>query len=304
MSNNTNEHAHHHHPAPSSYGLAFGVGIGLNLAFVAIEAGYGLWAGSLALVADAGHNLSDVFSLALAWGAHWLSGRARSAQRTYGYKKATILASLVSGLLLLVALGLIAWEAVGRLFSSNLSDVNSLTVMIVAAIGVVINTATALLFMRGQEKDLNIRGAFLHMAADAGVSLGVVIGGLVIRQTGWQVVDPIISLIIVGVILVGTWNLLKESLRLTLDSVPQNINVEKIDQYLKTIPGVISVHDLHIWALSTTQNALTVHLVLCDLPKDNQLVFAIQEELIHEFEIDHATIQIELDGGGGCALED
>jgi len=284
-------HNHNHDHKINNYNKAFVIGITLNIIFVVIEAGYGIAAGSLALIADAGHNLSDVISLLLAWGASYLALKQPTEKRTYGFRRVTILASSVSAILLLVVLGGIVWEAFGRL--ANPQPVNSMTVIIVAAIGVVINTATALLFVSGQKHDLNIRGAYLHMAADAGVSLGVVVAGIVIMITGWLWIDPAISLVLVVVILVGTWNLLHESINLSVDAVPQNINISGIKDYLTKIEGVSEIHDLHVWALSTTQTALTAHLVTTKNLIDNEFLKEIQQHLHDNFDIEHATIQVE-----------
>jgi cobalt-zinc-cadmium efflux system protein len=290
-------HAH----GPVDYGRRFAIGVALNVVFVAIEAIVGLSIGSLALVADAGHNLSDVASLLLAWGAVWLAGLHPTRRSTYGFRKATVLASLASACLLLSALGVIAWQAVGRLQSP--APVDGDWVIAVAAVGTVINTATALLFMSGRKRDLNIRGAYLHMAADAAVSVGVVIGGLVIRTTGWLWVDPVLSLAIVALILVGTWGLLRESTHLLLDGVPDHIDPEAVHAWLAARPGVASVHDVHIWALSTTEVALTAHLVMPGGYPGTDTQAAITAGLRREFGIDHATLQIEVaDPGHGCSL--
>ncbi len=283
--------SHNHSHAINDYSKAFAIGITLNIIFVVIETGYGITAGSLALIADAGHNLSDVISLLLAWGASYLALKQPTEKRTYGFRRVTILASSVSAILLLVVLGGIVWEAIGRL--ANPQPVHSMTVVIVAAIGVVINTATALLFVSGQKHDLNIRGAYLHMAADAGVSLGVVVAGIVIMITGWLWIDPAISLVLVVVILVGTWNLLHESINLSVDAVPQDINISGIKDYLTKIEGISEIHDLHIWALSTTQTALTVHLITTKNLIDNEFLKEIQRHLHDNFDIEHATIQVE-----------
>ena len=248
-------------------------------------------ADSLALIADAWHNLSDVISLLLAWGAHYLSSRPATLKRTYGLGRVSILASLLSAVLLLFALGAISWEAIQRFFAPQ--EVKGSVVITVAAIGVVINTATALLFASGQKQDLNIRAAYLHMAADAGVSLGVVIAGGAIMLTGWLWLDPVISLLIVFVVLLGTWNLLKDSLNLSIDAVPKNIDIAKIKEYLQALPNVSGIHDLHVWALSTRQNALSVHLISINDKIDNALICEIQEELNKNFNIGHATIQVE-----------
>lgn len=283
--------SHNHDHEINNYNKAFVIGITLNVIFVVIEAGYGIAAGSLALIADAGHNLSDVISLLLAWGASYLALKQPTEKRTYGFRRVTILASSVSAILLLVVLGGIVWEAFGRL--ANPQPVNSMTVIIVAAIGVVINTATALLFVSGQKHDLNIRGAYLHMAADAGVSLGVVVAGIVIMITGWLWIDPAISLVLVVVILVGTWNLLHESINLSVDAVPRDIDISGIKDYLTKIEGVSEIHDLHVWALSTTQTALTAHLVITKNLIDNEFLKEIQQHLHDNFDIEHATIQVE-----------
>jgi len=287
----THHHGHTHDGAPADFGRAFIIGIVLNLGFVAVELTYGLFADSLALIADAGHNFSDVIGLVLAFGATILARRIPSDKRTYGLKRATILASLLSALLLLVALGGIVWEAATR-FASD-SPVDGKTVMIVAAIGVVVNTATALLFVSGQKHDLNIRGAYLHMAADAGVSLGVVLVGLGIIATGWTWLDPAISLAIVVIIFVGTWHLLRESLNLTMDAVPEGVVLEDVRTYILNLPEVDALHDLHVWALSTTETALTAHLVVSVGAIDNDFLNRTSHELSHKFSIDHVTIQVE-----------
>ena len=290
-----------HDHSIKDFNSAFAIGIGLNIAFVIIEALYGFLSHSLALIADAGHNLSDVLGLLLAWGAIWLAGKAPSDKRTFGFRKATILASLGSALLLLVSLGAIAWEAIERF--TNPQPVQGLTVMIVAGIGVVINTITALLFVSGQKEDLNIRGAYLHMAADAGVSLGVVFAGAISMYTGWLLVDPITSLIIVAIIFVGTWSLLRDSMNLALDAVPKGIDMQAIRDYLATLPQVSQIHDLHVWAISTTEVALSVHLIVSDkepLPRD--FLNRIQRQLHDEYGIEHATIQLEREGDQQCLL--
>ena len=293
-------HSHHHHEI-NNYNRSFAIGIALNVIFVVIEVSYGLLADSLALIADAGHNLSDVMSLMLAWGASHLATKHPTHKRTYGLRKVTIMASLVSAVLLLVALGGIAWESVERLSSPQ--PVDGVIIIVVAAIGVVINTATALLFVKGQKHDLNIRAAYLHMAADAVISLGVVIAGVAIMLTGWLWLDPLISLFIVVVILLGTWHLLRDSIDLAIDAVPQGINVAEIKSYLSALKNVSDIHDLHVWALSTTETALTVHLVTTHELIDNCFLQEVQEHLHHHFNIAHATIQIENeDGDYTCVL--
>lgn len=296
-------HSHaggHHHHAPANMGRAFAIGVILNTAFVAAEVAAGLWTGSLALLADAGHNLSDVLSLLLAWGATVLARRAPAGRRTYGLRKATILASLANAILLLVAVGAIASEAVRRF--AEPAAIDSDIVMITASLGVLINGATALLFMRGSHDDLNVRGAFLHMAADAGVSLAVVAGAFLMARTGLLWIDPVLSLIIAGVIVLGTWSLLRDSADLAMDAAPRGINVEAVRAYLAGLPGVESVHDLHIWAMSTTETALTAH-VLRPLNSDgDQFLHTACEGLERRFKIGHATLQVETDAAHACRL--
>lgn len=293
--------AHDHGHRQVSHGRAFAIGVCLNLAFVAVEAVYGLRANSLALVADAGHNLSDVLGLALAWGAAVLARRLPTARRTYGLRRTSVLAALANSVLLLIAVGAIAWEAIQRL--SRPAPVSASTVIWVAAVGVVINTITALLFMAGQKRDLNIRGAFLHMAADAGVSAGVVGAGLAIGVTGWVWVDPASSLLVVVVILLGTWGMLRDSVNLALDAVPEGIDPGAVQEYLVGLPGVAEVHDLHIWGMSTTDVALTAHLVKPDAGNEDALIATACRELHDRFGIEHATLQMERGGGAPpCGL--
>lgn len=279
----------HHHESPS-WGKAFFIGITLNVGFVIIEIIYGLAANSSALLADAGHNASDVLSLIFAWTAIWIATRKPSGKYTYGLRRSTILASMLNAALLFVAVSFIAWDAIRKI--SEPVAVAGNTVMIVAGIGVVINTATALLFMKGQKEDLNIKGAFLHMAADAGVSLGVVIAGLVIRLTGAYWIDPVMSFIIVAVIVYGTWGLLVDSTNLALDAVPKDVQVTEVRKYLQSLPGIENVHDLHVWGLSTTETAMTAHLVAPD-GKSDDFLFELRKDLRSRFSIDHTTIQIE-----------
>lgn len=293
--------SHNHSRSPLSYNLSFAIGISLNVIFVLIEASYGVIADSLALIADAWHNLSDVVSLLLAWGANYLASRPATLRRTYGLRRISIMASLFSAILLLFALGGIAWEAIQRLADPSPAD--GLVIIVVAAIGVVINTATALLFVRGQKHDLNIRGAYLHMAADAGVSLGVVIAGIAIMLTGWLWLDPLISLLIVVVVLIGTWDLLKNSLNLSIDAVPEGINMSELREYLSGLDNVSQIHDLHVWALSTRQNALSVHLVRKQENLDNVFLHEVEEYLHHNFNIGHVTVQVEKDNStNSCML--
>ncbi len=285
-------HDHGHSHAPASFGKAFAIGISLNLGFVIVEAIYGAIAHSLALLADAGHNLSDVLGLVLAWGASVLVRRLPTQRRTYGLRRSSILVSLFNALILLIAIGAIAWEAIGRL--GHPAPVANNIVMAVAAIGIAINGITAWLFASGSKGDVNIRGAFLHMAADAAVSLGVVLAAIAMRYTGWLWLDPVVSLAIVVVIATGTWGLLRESLDLALDAVPDRIDPQQVEAYLAGLPGVIAVHDLHIWGMSTTEAALTVHLVKPDASIDDALLARITRELHATFGIDHVTVQFEL----------
>jgi len=293
-------HAHHHHHAPADMGRAFAIGVVLNSVFVLAEAAAGFWSGSLALLADAGHNLSDVLSLVLAWGATVLARRAPTARRTYGLRKATILASLANAVLLLVAVGAIVSESVRRLASPE--AVETQLVMLIAGLGVVINTATALLFFRSQHSDLNARGAFLHMASDAAVSLAVVLGAAAMAVTGILWLDPVLSLGIAAVIVIGTWGLLRDSFNLAVDAVPRGIDVAEVRAWLERQPGVREVHDLHIWAMSTTETALTAHLVRPLNEDPDGFLHAACEGLSHRFNIGHATLQVETSGAHGCRL--
>ncbi|MGM0620348.1 MAG: cation diffusion facilitator family transporter [Bacteroidota bacterium] len=283
----TDKHGHTHHV---THGKAFAIGIVLNIIFVAIEIIYGLIANSSALLADAGHNASDVLGLAFAWTAAWLASLKPTGKYTYGLRKTTILVSILNALLLFGAVIAIGWDAVMKL--RNPQPVGGTQIMIVAGIGVVINTFTALLFLKGQKDDLNIRGAFLHMAADAGVSLGVVIAGLLILLTGKLWIDPVMSFIIIAVILWGTWRLFSDSVNLALDAVPKNIDVEKVRSFIEGKEGVENLHDLHIWAMSTTQVALTAHLVMPNGNND-RFITDLQNELNEKFNIGHTTFQIE-----------
>lgn len=287
----THSHSHqHHHESGNRHGKAFAIGIALNIAFVAVEVIYGLLANSSALLADAGHNASDVLSLVFAWTAAWMATIKPTGKYTYGLRKTTILVSILNALLLFGAVGFIAWDAIEKI--SNPEPVAGTQVMIVAGIGVVINTITALLFMKGQKEDLNIKGAFLHMAADAGVSLGVVIAGLLINYTGALWIDPLTSFLIITVVLWGTWSLFTDSLKLALDAVPNHIHLEEVRKFLGKQKGVTNVHDLHIWAMSTTKVALTVHLIMPE-GNDDAFLARLQEDLEHQFGIGHTTFQIE-----------
>ena len=277
--------------SPKNFNKAFAVGIVLNLGFVFIEAVYGFIANSLALLADAGHNLSDVIGLVLAWGAVWLSTRKPSLKYTYGLRRSSILSALLNAVLLLVAVGGIAWEAIRRFW--NPAEIQTGTVMIVAFIGIIINALTAWLFASGRKHDLNIRGAYLHMAADALVSLGVVLAAFIIQQTQWLWIDPTISIAISVVITIGTWGLLRDSAMLAMDGVPVGVDIQEVRKYLSTLPGVREVHDLHIWAMSTTETALTVHLVIPAANNVDQFLATACRDLKEQYWIDHPTIQIE-----------
>jgi cobalt-zinc-cadmium efflux system protein len=300
-------HDHHHHDhghghshghvghshAPDHFGFAFAVGVTLNTAFVVAELAFGYAANSLALISDAVHNFSDVISLLLAWAALWLARKQPTQQHTYGYRRASILAALVNAGLLLIAVGGIAVEAINRI--QEPAAVAGWTVVLVAALGILVNGSTALLFMRGRHGDLNIRGAYLHMAADAGVSFGVVVAALVIMATGWLWVDPAISLGIAAVVLASGWGLARDSVNLALDGVPKGIELAKVRDYLVTLEGVTELHDLHIWAMSTNETALTAHLVR-PAGFNDAFLHGVCEELSHRFNIHHATLQIEASG--------
>lgn len=286
--------AHDHSHGSQNYGKAFGIGIALNTIYVAVELYYGFVANSSALLADAGHNASDVFSLILAWAAIKMAPKRPSKRYTYGLRKTTILASLFNGIIIIAAAGLIAWDAI-RKFQSP-AEISGNLIMIVAAIGLVVNTGTAFLFWKGQKGDLNIRGAFLHMAADAGVTLGVLLGGLAIKYTDLSWIDPALSLIIVVVILYSAWGLLRDSLKIAIDAVPKNIDIDEVEEFLQNLEGVEDVHDLHIWAMSTTETALSTHLVVPDEHSD-KFIYKVREKLHEKFEITHSTIQIEKEFG-------
>jgi cobalt-zinc-cadmium efflux system protein len=284
------DHAHHghHHAAPSD--KRYTIAIALNAGFVAIEAAAGFAANSTALLSDAAHNLSDVLGLALAGGAAWLAKRRSGAQRTYGYSKATVLAALANALVLVGACGSIAWEAANRMFAPE--STAPLFIMGVAAVGVLINGATALLFLSGRKHDVNARGAFLHMLGDAGVSAAVILAGAAIWLTGQNWIDPAISLAVVALILWGTWDLMRESLDLAMDAAPRGIDVPAVRDYLAGQPGVIAVHDLHVWAMGATSPALTAHLVRPE-GGDDAFLETVTEGIAHRFGINHVTLQIE-----------
>ena len=288
-----------HHHAPASFGRAFAIGIILNTAFVVIEGAYGLLSGSMALVADAGHNLSDVLGLLIAWGATILSARSPNNRFTYGFKSSSILAALLNAVLLLIAVGAIALESIQRFFAPEPIDSN--IVILVAAIGILINGFTALLFMRGGRDDINIRGAFLHMAADALVSLGVVVAGILIGITGLLWIDPLTSLLIVIVITIGTWGLLRDSVKMSLLAVPDRVDHAAVDDWLREQPGVANVHHVHIWPLGTTDTAMTAHLHMPAGHPGDAFLHRLEGEMSRRFRIGHATFQIEIDGEEDCA---
>jgi len=282
---------HHHHHAPATFDRAFALGVGLNVAFVLAEFLFGLRAHSLALVSDAGHNLSDVLGLSLAWAGSVLARRGPTPRRTYGMRRFSILAALGNAGFLLVAVGAITVEAIGRLYHPE--PVASGIVMVIAAIGILVNTGTALAFMRGRHHDLNVRGAWLHMLGDAAASAGVVLTGLLIGLTGWLWLDPMVSLLLVALILWSTWGLARDSFDLALDAVPPGIDPDEVSAVLRALDGVVEVHDLHIWGMSTTDVALTAHLVRpCGGGEDAVLTDATRQ-LSARFGIAHATIQLE-----------
>lgn len=292
----------HAHGSATPAGRAFAVGIGLNMFFVVVEASYGIAAQSIALVADAAHNLSDVLGLVLAWLAVRLAARKPTGRRTYGFRKGTILSALANAVLLLVAVGAIAWEAVGRF--ARPAPVQGGIVMLVAAIGVAINGLSAILFIKGSKHDINLKGAFLHLAADAVVSLGVVITGFVVVRTGWNWLDPAASIAISLVVLVSTWGLLKDSLNLILDAVPEHIDPDAVRAYLSKLPGVVAVHDMHIWAMSSTEVALTAHVVMPGEVSAPPFLQRISQQLHEQFGIEHTTIQVEPpEAGDACKAE-
>lgn len=299
------DHGHNHAPgghphAPASFGTAFAIGIALNTAFVVAEALFGYLGNSVALIADAGHNLSDVLGLVVAWLADHLSKRAPSARFSYGLRGSSILAALFNAIFLLVAVGAIGWEALLRLF--NPEPVASTIVIIVAAIGIVINGVTAWLFASGRHSDLNIRGAYLHMASDALVSAGVVAAGLVIAATGWMWLDPLTSLVVSALIVIGTWGLLRDSVAMSLDATPPGIDPDAVRRLLESRPGVTEMHDLHIWSMSTKEIALTCHLVIPGGRPDDDFLRDLAHDLKHDFGIGHPTVQIETDAEVTCPL--
>lgn len=294
------DEGHGHSHAPKSFGLAFAVGVALNTAFVVVEAIFGVIGNSTALLADAAHNLSDVLGLLVAWAAVGLSRRPPTARFTYGLRGSSILAALFNAMFLLVAVGGIGWEAVQRIGQPE--PVAEMTVIVVALIGIAINGGTALLFASGRKGDINIHGAFLHMAADAAVSAGVVIAAIIILYTGWFWIDPAVSLLICVVILWGTWGLLKASMQMSLDAVPAGIDPLAVRSFLEERPGVAGLHDLHIWPMSTTETALTCHLVMPGGHPGDGFILETARELQHQFRIGHSTVQIETSMATACTL--
>jgi len=287
-------HDHGHSHAPKDFGFTFAVVTALNIALVVVQVAFGILANSVALLADAGHNFGDALALLLAWGAHVMCKATPTPRYTYGFRSASILAALANGVILLVATGAIAWEAIQRF--SEADEVAGMTVMVVAALGIVINGISAWLLLAGQAGDLNIRGAFLHLVGDALVSVGVVVAGGLILLTGWHWIDPAASLVISAVIIWSTWGLLRNAVNLSLNAVPHGINPDAVRAYLEGLPGVKCIHDLHIWAMSTTETALTVHLVMPKGQTGDAFLRQLSQDLHTKFEIDHPTVQVEIDG--------
>jgi cobalt-zinc-cadmium efflux system protein len=293
---------HHHHHVPANFNRAFFIGVSLNVVFVLAEAIFGWFADSLALMADAGHNLSDVLGLLIAWGASHLATKKATERYTYGFRSSSILAALFNSLLLMVAVGAIIWEAIERL--QQPASVNTFVVMSVAAVGIVINGSTAMLFAKGSKHDLNMRGAYLHMAADAMISLGVVIAGALIWATGYVWIDPVVSLLVSLFIIFGTWSLLRESLDLALNAVPSGIRTEEVRTHLTSLSGVTEVHDLHIWGIGTTETALTAHLMMPQGHPGDSFLQSTVRGLGQKFQIRHVTLQIETaEGCERCTLD-
>jgi cobalt-zinc-cadmium efflux system protein len=290
-----------HSHTPRDFGSAFLIGIAMNLGFVLLEAWYGFISNSVALIADAGHNLGDVLGLAMAWVATVLARRRPSATHTYGLRRGTIIAALLNAVLLLLVVGAIALEGVRRLIEPG--PIAGRTVMVVAAIGIVINGATAWLFAAGRKTDLNLRAAFLHMSYDALISLGVVVSAAIIQYTGWFRLDPLVSLVIAALILAGTWTLLRESLGMSMDAVPPGLKKEDVAGFLRQWPGVVALHDLHIWSISTTEIALTCHLLMPGGHPGDEALAQLAQAMQQRFRIGHMTVQIETDGNVACMLE-
>lgn len=285
------DHAHDHHHAPQSFNKAFGIAVLLNFAFTLFQATYALLANSMGLLADAAHNFGDVFGLVLAWGANWLLTLPATKRYSYGFKRTTIIAALTNALILVATSALITYESIYKFW--HLTQINEKIVIIVALIGIVINTSTAMLFMKGASDDLNIKGAFLHLLGDAFISIGVVISGILIFYTKQLWIDPLVGLFIVLIILWGTWGMLRDSVRLILDAIPRHIDHASVKDYLQQLPGVSAVHDLHIWGLSTKEVALTVHLIMPERTLSDEDFKTINSDLNKKFHINHATIQVE-----------
>jgi cobalt-zinc-cadmium efflux system protein len=286
---------HEHH----DFGRAFAIGVTLNVVYVVAQVASGIFGHSLALLADAGHNFGDVLGLALAWCASYLTKRPATARRTYGWRRTSIMAALVNAIVLLLTVGALTLEAVRRF--SHREEVDAQIVIIVAAVGVLLNGATAWLFAHGRKHDLNIRGAFMHMAADAAISAGVVVAGIAIYFSGWSWLDPLTSIIINVIIVIGTWSLLRDSFNLAMDAVPEHVDLVAVRKYLGELPSVSAVHDLHIWAMSTTEVALTAHLVMPNEPAGDEFLHNVCAHLQNAFGIEHSTIQIE-QNAEACAL--
>lgn len=285
------DHSHHHHTPPESFNTAFALAVGLNLVFIIIEVFYALMANSMGLLADAVHNFGDVLGLILAWVANWLLTKPASKRYSYGYRRTSILAALMNAVLLVATSAIIAYESIQKLIYPEIVDEK--IVIVIAFIGILINGGTAMLFFKGRSADLNIKGAFLHLAADALISIGVVVAGVIILYTGWMWLDPVVGLLIVATILLGTWGLLRDSVSLIMDAVPYGIDENDVRQYFCKLSGVTAVHDLHIWGLSTKENALTVHLVMPKETLDDNIYKKINGDLLHQFNIHHVTIQVE-----------
>ncbi|HSW69494.1 MAG TPA: cation diffusion facilitator family transporter [Gammaproteobacteria bacterium] len=285
------DHSGHHHPVPHSFNKAFGIAILLNFAFTIFQATYAIIANSMGLLADAAHNFGDVFGLVLAWGASWLLTLPPNKRYSYGFKRTTIMAALTNALILVASSALIAYESIYKFW--HLSQVNERIVIIVALIGIIINGSTAMLFMKGAHHDLNIKGAFLHLLGDAFISIGVVVSGILILFTRQMWIDPLVGLLIIVVILWGTWGLLRDSTRLILDAIPRHIDRQGVETYFKNISGVQTVHDLHIWGLSTKEVAMTIHLIMPANPLSDEDFIKINRDLKNQFRIDHVTIQVE-----------
>jgi cobalt-zinc-cadmium efflux system protein len=292
MHHHNHDHAHHHHHAPpQSFNRAFAIAVFFNFGFTIFQIIFALLAGSMSLLADAAHNFGDVFGLVLAWGANWLLTLPARKRYSYGFKRTTIIAAIINALILVATSALISYESIYKLF--HLTEVNAHIVVIVATIGIFVNSGSALLFMRGAHDDLNIKGAFLHLMGDALISIGVVIAALLIMFTGWHWLDPVVGLLIVIIILVGTWGLLRDSVRLILDAVPHHIDQHKVEEYLRQLPGVTEIHDLHIWGLSTKEVALTAHLIMPNEKLSDTDFKNINHILKENFRINHATLQVE-----------